>query len=57
MASNQRTRKPLNAIAKFDAANLQAAEIIAADPVKYPGGAQEWARLVLARAESQGGAR
>jgi hypothetical protein len=39
----------LQSIARFEAANLECARIIAADPVRYPGGAQEWARRVLAR--------
>jgi hypothetical protein len=39
----------LQIVARFDAVNLASARIIAADPERYPGGAQEWARLVLAR--------
>lgn len=35
--------------AKYDASNLQCARIIAADPIRYPGGAQLWAAAVLAR--------
>jgi hypothetical protein len=31
----------------YRASNIEAARIIAADPVKYPGIMQEWARLVL----------
>jgi hypothetical protein len=31
----------------FREQNLQAAEIISADPNRYPGVMQEWARLVL----------
>ena len=31
----------------YAAANLQAARIIAADPQRYPGAIQEWARLLL----------
>ena len=38
--------------ARFDADNLAAARIIAADPVKYPAGSLPavWAALVLAKA-------
>ncbi len=39
--------------AKYDAANLEAARIIAADPERYPGGMQEWAQRVLARIERE----
>lgn len=41
--------------AKFDEQNLEAARIIAADPLKYPGGMQEWADLVLKRFERPAG--
>ena len=37
-------------INQYAEGNLLAATIIAADPVKYPGGAQEWADLILTRA-------
>lgn len=42
-------------MAKHDAANLGAAEIIAADPAKYPPEslAQRWATLVLARLDGE----
>ena len=38
--------------ARFDADNLAAARILAADPVKYPAGSLPavWAALVLAKA-------
>jgi hypothetical protein len=35
----------------YAADNEQAARIIAADPARYPGVMQEWAALVLERAE------
>jgi hypothetical protein len=47
--SMTRTRTPRNVFAKFDATNLESAHIIASDPKRYPGGAQEWAQLVIAR--------
>jgi len=34
-------------IESYRAANEECARIIAADPVRYPGVMQEWARLVL----------
>ena len=37
-------------VARHDAANLEAATLIAADPERYPGEMQEWADLVLSRA-------
>ena len=46
---------PKNIAAKFAEQNLKAAHIIAADPVKYPGGMQEWAALVLKRLERPAG--
>jgi hypothetical protein len=46
---------PKSIKAKFDEQNLEAARIIAADPVKYPGGMQEWAALVLKRLEQSAG--
>ena len=33
--------------AAYDAGNLEAARIIAADPDKYPGVMQEWAQMIL----------
>ena len=33
----------------YRAGNLEAARIIAADPRRYPGAMQEWARLTLER--------
>lgn len=41
--------------AQFDAANLEAARIIAADPAQYPPDslAARWATLVLARLQPQ----
>jgi hypothetical protein len=44
--------KSSKARATFEAANLEAATIVLADPVKYPAGSllQEWAALVLQRA-------
>lgn len=33
------------------AGNIEAARIISADPTRYPGVMQEWARLVLNKAE------
>ena len=38
--------------AEFDLRNLEAARIIAADPARYPGLLQDWARAVLARLET-----
>ncbi|MDR3739301.1 MAG: hypothetical protein P4L40_09810 [Terracidiphilus sp.] len=38
--------------AKFDRANRQAAEIIVADPGRYPGVTQVWAEAVLQRLEN-----
>lgn len=38
--------------AEFDRQNLEAARIIAADPARYPGLLQEWARAVLRRLET-----
>ena len=34
-------------LARYEAGNVEAARIIAADPVRYPGAMQEWARRVL----------
>jgi hypothetical protein len=34
----------------YDAANLECASIIAADPVKYQGLVQEWADAILSKA-------
>jgi hypothetical protein len=48
-------KTPKTIKAKFDAQNLEAARIIAADPVRYPGGMQDWATLVLKRLERPGG--
>lgn len=39
-------------LAAYRQCNLKAARIVAADPVKYPGIMQEWAELVLGRAET-----
>lgn len=41
----------LSITARYDGANLECARIIAADPIKYPGGAQQWAAAVLKRLE------
>jgi hypothetical protein len=41
MTSNQRK------LDAYRAGNIEAARIIAADPVRYPGIMQEWARMVL----------
>lgn len=46
---------PKNIKAKYDEQNLQAAHIVAADPLKYPGGMQEWAALVLKRLDRPAG--
>jgi len=48
-------KTPKSIKAKFDEQNLEAARIIAADPVRYPGGMQDWATLVLKRLERPGG--
>ena len=48
-------KTPKSIKAKYDEQNLEAARIIAADPVKYPGGMQDWATLVLKRLERPGG--
>ena len=48
-----RHKQPVSrARAGYQAANLEAATIIAADPVKYPVGGlmQEWADVILSRA-------
>ena len=37
------------ATAQYDVANLAAARLIAADPLRYPGLAAKWARTVLER--------
>jgi hypothetical protein len=44
MIANQRK------LAAYRQSNLEAARIVAADPVKYPGIMQEWAQLVLRQA-------
>ena len=44
-------KTPKSIKAKYDEQNLEAARIIAADPLKYPGGMQAWAELVLKRLE------
>jgi hypothetical protein len=36
---------------RYRAGNIECARITAADPGRYPGAMQEWARLVLAKAE------
>jgi len=46
---------PKSIAAKFAEQNLKAVRIIAADPLKYPGGMQEWADLVLKRLERPAG--
>jgi hypothetical protein len=46
---------PKSIKAKYDEQNLEAARIIAADPLKYPGGMQAWATLVLKRMERPAG--
>ncbi len=35
--------------AAYDKQNIAAAQIIAADPARYPGVMQQWARLVMMR--------
>jgi hypothetical protein len=40
----------LERIAEIEKRNLKCAQIIVADPVKYPGIMQEWAQLVIAKA-------
>jgi hypothetical protein len=47
-------KTPKSIKAKYDEQNLEAARIIAADPLKYPGGMQAWAALVLKRLERAG---
>lgn len=48
-------KTPAGIKAKFDEQNLEAARIIAADPMKYAGGMQEWAALVLKRLDRPAG--
>ena len=40
-----------SAAERFQDGNLEAARIILADTERYPGVMQEWARLILSRAE------
>ncbi len=37
----------------YERQNQEAAQIIAADPERYPGVMQQWARLVLQRSSDQ----
>lgn len=40
--------------AEFDQQNLEAARVVLADPGRYPGLLQEWAKAVFARLEATG---